>query len=92
MYLERHILLENGTERSVTHRILKINNGERSEPLTVDGTQRPLQNLLDGQYDDITEAGGITWLWHTQDAYSFDEVIIICCTESCSPGSGEGAL
>nr|XP_054759184.1 uncharacterized protein LOC129265193 [Lytechinus pictus] len=73
VYLERHELLSN-TSRQVTHKILKVNNRGRSEPRSLDGSQEPLRNLLDGLYDDITEAGGITWLWHTDNEYGFDEI------------------
>ena len=77
VYLEQLRVTEDTGARAVTHRILRVNNGDRPEPLAQDTTQGPLRNLLDGLYDDITEAGGITWLWHTENQYEFNEVRFI---------------
>jgi hypothetical protein len=33
-------------------------------------------NLLDGIYDDISESGGITWLYHDDPVYKFDTVTL----------------
>ena len=37
---------------------------------------QPLENLFDGDYNNIGQAGGVTWLYHNDTTYSFDEVTI----------------
>lgn len=69
VYLER-IKDEPDSERLTEYKILKVDNNGISYP--------PMQNILDGVYDDITEVGGVTWLWHSSHEYQFNEVYLLC--------------
>ncbi|XP_038052472.1 uncharacterized protein LOC119725183 [Patiria miniata] len=60
--------------RVTLHKTLKINNNGRPYPHAATYSHGDLRNLLNGEYDDITRSGGITWLWHSSNSYNFDEV------------------
>ena len=71
MYVENVKL---GTNQILRRTISVDNNGlnyPRDHSMSSDR-----RNLLNGIYDDISEAGGITWLNHDSDEYFFDDMSI----------------
>ncbi|XP_060557569.1 uncharacterized protein LOC132717977, partial [Ruditapes philippinarum] len=68
-YLEaRH---ENGT---LYKKKLTVDNNGHAYPHAADYNAGFLRNLLNGEYKDITNTGGVTWLYHDKLAYSFKEL------------------
>ncbi|PIK61100.1 hypothetical protein BSL78_01925 [Apostichopus japonicus] len=65
VYLERIEDEESDSDRRTVYKILKVDNKGINHP--------PTQNILNGVYDDITEIGGVTWLWHSSHEYQFNE-------------------
>ena len=78
VYIEqyRDIVNDSSTNdtRASLHKTLRVNNNGRPYPRAATYAHGDLRNLLDGQYDDISQSGGITWLWHSSHSYDFDEV------------------
>ncbi|XP_077861759.1 uncharacterized protein LOC144342564 [Saccoglossus kowalevskii] len=62
--------------KEILHRTLRVDNNGVGYPHAAVYNHGDLRNLLDGDYQDISQSGGITWLWHSSDAYQVDELHI----------------
>ena len=69
MYVERR----NQTTSEVITRNLRVDNGHQDYPKdSRDFKFGVLRNLLDGEYKNISNIGGVTWLFHKSPLYKFD--------------------
>jgi len=57
-------------------RQLVINNNHVGYPHEAVYSEKPRRTILGGVYDDISEVGGVTWLYHPSQQYQFDVVTI----------------
>ena len=67
------IYLEQRNSTHVVNNTLLIDNQGLRYPKPVDKSNGELRNLLNGIYDDISKAGGVTWLIENQN-HSFTRV------------------
>lgn len=61
---------------TILHRKIYVDNNGHPYPRGSDLTQGSLRNLLNGSYDDISEVGGVTWLYHNATEYFFNTMTI----------------
>ena len=59
---------------SLSYQKLVIDNNGHAYPHASVYSQGELRSLLNGEYSDITYAGGITWLWHQELSYNFRQL------------------
>ena len=72
----KYIELFHATTGATITKELQVNNNGNKYPRAAIVKYGDRTNLLDGVYDDISEAGGITWLFHSDPVYRFDTVTI----------------
>lgn len=53
---------------------LTVDNNGHNYPHAAIYSDGDLRNLLNGEYADISYAGGVTWLFHNENSYSFKEL------------------
>ena len=68
--------LRHRANNSAISRYLLVNNNHHDYPHMPTYSHGNLYNLFDGLYDDISRVGGVTWLFHDEPSYHFDEVEI----------------
>ena len=71
-----YVELINATTSQTIYRKIHVNNNGIPYPKAPNTAHGDLRNLLDGEYDDISEAGGVTWLYHNSRQYFFNEMTI----------------
>ena len=55
---------------------LIIDNYKIGYPYEQDRSKGERRSLFDGDYRDVSEGGGITWLYHGSHSYKFDDITI----------------
>ena len=66
----------NATATASDHKELRIDNNGIAYPHEPIHSAGALRNLSDGDYSDISEIGGVTWLYDPEQKYQFDVVFI----------------
>lgn len=69
-----YIELYNDTSKLPINKKLTVDNNGHDYPKAANVAHGDRHNLLNGVYDDISESGGITWLYHNDPQYKFDIV------------------
>lgn len=72
MYVE----LFNASNNVAINKKLIVDNNGHTYPRAANISHGDRHNLSDGIYDDISESGGITWLYHDDPVYKFDTVTL----------------
>lgn len=72
----KYIELFDAATGTATTKELQVDNNGHKYPRAAIVSFGDRTNLLDGKYEDISEAGGITWLFHSDPTYKFDTVTI----------------
>ena len=72
----KYIELFNSSTGIAKTRELQVDNNGIKYPRAAIVSFGDRTNLLDGRYDDISEAGGITWLYHNDPKYKFNTVTL----------------
>ena len=71
-----YIELFNASNKATINKKLIVDNNGHDYPRASDIDHGVRHNLLNGVYDDISESGGITWLYHDDPQYKFDTVVL----------------
>ncbi len=74
VYIEQYGYDNTSSTYNTLHKTLKVDNNGLPYPHAANYEHGNLRNLLDGRYEDISESGGITWLYHFSHDYYFNEV------------------
>ncbi|XP_076091252.1 uncharacterized protein LOC143063127 [Mytilus galloprovincialis] len=68
--------LFNATNKMAINKKLTVDNNGHTYPRAANIQHGDRRNLLNGVYDDISQSGGITWLYHDDPQYKFNTVVL----------------